>query len=183
MKVNLNYGRSTLAVELRDDWDVTVFRKSDMPVLPAPRQAVEQALAAPLDSPPLETVARSARSACILICDITRPVPNHLLLGPLIRCLLRAGMAPDAITVLVATGLHRPNEGAELEELVGDPWVLETVRVVNHRARDDDDHVHVGTTRSGTVVRLDRRFVEADLRLITGLVEPHFMAGWSGGAR
>ncbi len=183
VKVNLNYGRSTLPVELRDDWDVTVFRKSDMPVLPAPQQALEHALAAPLGSPPLATVARSARSACILICDITRPVPNHLLLGPLIRCLLHAGMAPDAITVLVATGLHRPNEGAELEELVGDPWVLETVRVVNHHARNDDDHVHVGTTRSGTVVRLDRRFVEADLRLVTGLVEPHFMAGWSGGRK
>jgi nickel-dependent lactate racemase len=85
--------------------------------------------------------------------------------------------------VLVATGLHRPNEGAELEELVGDPWVLRTVKVANHFARNDADHVYVGTTGAGTVVKLDRRFVQADLRIVTGLVEPHFMAGYSGGRK
>ena len=92
-------------------------------------------------------------------------------------------MAPERITVLVATGLHRPNEGEELAVLVGDPWVLETVNVANHFAREDADHVLVGTTERATVVRLDRRFVEADLRIATGLVEPHFMAGWSGGRK
>jgi nickel-dependent lactate racemase len=79
--------------------------------------------------------------------------------------------------------LHRPNEGAELEELVGDPWVLRTVRVENHFARSDADHILLGTTPAGTVVRLDRRFVEADLKIVTGLVEPHFMAGYSGGRK
>jgi nickel-dependent lactate racemase len=93
-------------------------------------------------------------------------------------------MAPDAITVLVATGLHRPNEGAELEELVGSSWVMETVRVENHFARDDAAHVDLGTTPArGTPVKLDRRLVEADLKIATGLVEPHFMAGYSGGRK
>jgi nickel-dependent lactate racemase len=88
------------------------------------------------------------------------------------------------VTVLVATGLHRPNEGPELAELVGDPWVLETVTVANHDARADADHVLLGRTPGrGTQVRLDRRLVEADLRIATGLVEPHFMAGWSGGRK
>jgi nickel-dependent lactate racemase len=88
------------------------------------------------------------------------------------------------IVILVATGLHRPNEGPELAELVGDPWVLETVAVVNHDARAHDDHVPLGRTPArGTVVRLDRRLVEADLKIATGLVEPHFMAGWSGGRK
>ena len=94
------------------------------------------------------------------------------------------GLRPDAITVLVATGLHRPNEGQELEELVGSSWVMETVRVENHFARDDAAHVDLGATPTrGTPVRLDRRFVEADLRIATGLVEPHFMAGYSGGRK
>jgi nickel-dependent lactate racemase len=110
-------------------------------------------------------------------------VPNGLLLPPIVRTLVDGGMAPDAIRVLVATGLHRPNEGSELEELVGDAWVLSSVRVENHFARNDHDHVLLGATRSGTVVRLDRRFVEADLKLVTGLVEPHFMAGYSGGRK
>jgi nickel-dependent lactate racemase len=92
-------------------------------------------------------------------------------------------MRADQICVLVATGLHRPNEGSELAELVGDPWVLQTVRVENHFARNAEDHVLVGTTRAGTVVKLDRRFVDADLKIVTGLVEPHFMAGYSGGRK
>jgi nickel-dependent lactate racemase len=86
--------------------------------------------------------------------------------------------------VLVATGLHRPNLGDELAELVGDPWVLENVRVENHDARNDADHVWLGETRAhGVPVALDRRFVEADVKLATGLVEPHFMAGYSGGRK
>jgi nickel-dependent lactate racemase len=124
------------------------------------------------------------RSACILICDITRPVPNHLFLRPLIEGMLAAGTPRERITVLVATGLHRPNEGAELEELLGDPWVLANARVENHFARDDAAHVDLGVTPvRRTPVKLDRRFVEADLRIATGLVEPHFMAGYSGGRK
>ena len=100
------------------------------------------------------------------------------------RDLLGAGIPAEAIRVLVATGLHRPNLDAELEELIGDPWVMRTVQVENHYATRDEDHVLLGTTATrGTVVRLDKRFVEADLKIATGLVEPHFMAGYSGGRK
>jgi len=183
MRVELSYGRASYPVDLCDDWSVSVIRKPPMPVLADPAGAVEAALRAPVSSASLVEAARSARSACILICDITRPVPNALLLQPMVRALLQAGLAPEAIQILIATGLHRPNEGRELEELVGDPWVLSTVRVENHYARNDADHVLVGRTRAGTVVRLDRRFVQADLKIVTGLVEPHFMAGYSGGRK
>jgi len=183
MRVELSYGRGILEVDLPDGLDATVIRKPDMPVLSDPISSVQIALNTPVASRSLIDEARGARSACILICDITRPVPNELLLPPLLRALLEAGLHADRIRVLVATGLHRPNEGQELEELVGEPWVLRTVRVENHFARSDADHVLVGTTRAGTVVRLDRRFVEADLRIVTGLVEPHFMAGYSGGRK
>jgi nickel-dependent lactate racemase len=155
-----------------------------MPVLADAPAAVARALAAPVDVPPLAELARGKRSACVLICDITRPVPNGLFVGPLIRTLLDAGVPRAGITVLVATGLHRPNQGAELAELVGDPWVLATVAVANHDARADEDHVLIGRTPGrGTVVRLARRLVEAEIRIATGLVEPHFMAGWSGGRK
>ena len=89
----------------------------------------------------------------------------------------------EQITVLIATGLHRPNEGKELEELIGDPWVLENAKVENHFARDDIAHIEVGTTKKGNRILLDRRFVSADVRIVTGLVEPHFMAGYSGGRK
>jgi lactate racemase len=105
-------------------------------------------------------------------------------LRPMIECLLKAGIALEAITILIATGLHRPNEGAELAEVIGDPWVAANVRVENHFARNRDDHVQLGVTRNySTAVALDRRFVNADLRIATGLVEPHFMAGYSGGRK
>lgn len=183
MRIELNYGKGTLPLELPDDWNVDVIRKPGMPVLGNAADAVAQALSRPVGASPLAAEARGKRSACILICDITRPVPNGLLLPGIIRQLLDAGLDPAHIRVLVATGLHRPNEGAELEELVGDPWVLRTVKVENHFARRDEDHVPLGVTPRGTVVRLDRRFVEADVKIVTGLVEPHFMAGYSGGRK
>jgi nickel-dependent lactate racemase len=183
MKVELLYGRGVLELELPDHLDVTVLRKPPMPVLADAEGAVRAALARPVGAPSLAEEARGKQSACILICDITRPVPNRLLLQPIIRTLLAAGMPAEGIRVLVATGLHRPNVGAELEELVGDPWVLRTVRVENHDARDDAAHVDLGPTAAGTPVKLDRRFVEAEVRIVTGLVEPHFMAGYSGGRK
>ena len=182
--VNIAFGRGHLAVRLPDGAQTTVIRKRALPKLPDQHAAIRDALANPVHAPPLRDLARGKRSACILICDITRPVPNHLFLRPMIETLLAAGIPADGISVLVATGLHRPNEGAELEELVGDPWVLATVRVENHFARIDENHVDLGVTQKrGVPVRLERRFVEAELRIATGLVEPHFMAGWSGGRK
>ena len=178
MKVRLLYGRGELDVRLPDGCEPTVIEKPPMPVVENPHAAV----AAALDRGDLARAA-AARSACILICDITRPVPNRLFLRPLVERLEAAGVPRSDITVLVATGLHRPNLGDELAEVVGDPWVLANVRVENHYARNDADHVDLGRTRAGTPIRLDRRFVEADLRIATGLVEPHFMAGYSGGRK
>ncbi len=178
--VEIAFGRSQLPVRLPPGAQPVLIRKRPLPKLPDPHAAVRAAL----DAGDLRGRARGAQSACILICDITRPVPNHLFLRPMIEDICEAGVPREAITVLVATGLHRPNEGAELAELVGDDWVMRHVRVENHFARNDDDHIDLGVTRGrGVPVRLDRRFVNADLRIATGLVEPHFMAGWSGGRK
>jgi nickel-dependent lactate racemase len=183
MRVELNYGRGTLPIDLPEGLEVTLIRKPPMPLLADADGAVRASLANPVGARPLRQEAKGKKSACILICDITRPVPNGLLLQPIIRELLAAGIPASGITVLVATGLHRPNLGPELEELVGDPWVLQTVRVQNHYARNDGDHVDLGHTAKGTPVKVDRRFVQAEVKIATGLVEPHFMAGYSGGRK
>jgi nickel-dependent lactate racemase len=184
MDLHLSCGRGTLPVRLPDDVEVTIIRKPAMPVLDDPASAVRAALEqAPVEARPLADEARGARSACVVVCDITRPVPNGLLLPQIVRSLLDAGLDPSRVLVLVATGLHRPNLGPELEELIGDPWVLRTVRIENHDARDDAAHADLGLTAAGTPVKLDRRLVEADLKIVTGLVEPHFMAGFSGGRK
>lgn len=182
--VELLYGRGTLAVNLPPKARAHVIRKPEFPSVGAASEVYDAAMNEPVGSAHLEQLCVGRRSACILICDITRPVPNHVFLQPMIRTMLSAGILAKNITVLVATGLHRPNEGDELAELVADPWVMETVDVVNHFAMNDDDHVDLGfTSTRNTVVKLDRRFVEADLRIATGLVEPHFMAGYSGGRK
>ena len=185
-RIDLLFGKGHLPVTVPAGVRPTVIRKGAMPKLSDPtrrhrsraRQADRRAAAG-------GRWHRGRKSACILICDITRPVPNRLFLRPMIETMMAAGIpARRASPILVATGLHRPNEGEELAELVGDPWVLANVRVENHFARDEAMHVDLGRTATrGTPVRLDRRFVEADLRIATGLVEPHFMAGWSGGRK
>ncbi|QEG00518.1 hypothetical protein Mal15_45880 [Stieleria maiorica] len=187
MQVSLLYGRSGIRVALPDDAEVTLIGKPEMPRLADPVAAVRQALGhSPTSGTPagLQQIAQGASSACIAICDITRPVPNHLFLRPMIETLASAGVPLEQITVLVATGLHRPNLGDELAELIGDRWVLENVSVVNHEALCDEDHVDLGeTTTRQTPIKIDRRFVQADVRIATGLVEPHFMAGYSGGRK
>jgi nickel-dependent lactate racemase len=183
MQCSLGYGKKGLSVSLSDRWDVTVLVKKAMPVSGDPRKAVIAALESPIGSGTLEAEARGHGSACILVCDFTRPVPNGLALRPVIERLASAGISLKDMTILVATGLHRPNEGAELANVIGDPWVLDHVHVENHFARRDEDHAHVGTTRQGIPIRLDKRFLQADVRIVIGLVEPHFMAGWSGGRK
>jgi nickel-dependent lactate racemase len=187
-QMEILYGRDKIKIELPPGMDVTVIRKPSMPVLPDPKQAVLNALENPVDNgknpQSLAQLARNASSACIVICDITRPVPNALFLRPVIETLMSHGIPPQSICILVATGLHRPNLEKELEELIGDPWVLQTVNVINHDARNDAHHRDFGKTASrGTPVKLNRHLVDADLRIVTGLVEPHFMAGYSGGRK
>lgn len=154
-----------------------------MAPLADPARAVRLALESPVGSPPLRELARGKRSVCILMCDVTRPVPNGIILPPLIELLTGAGIPKEQILVLVATGLHRPNEGEELREVVGSDEIYRTVRVENHFARDRGAHVDLGKTSAGIPIILDRRFVDADLKIVTGLVEPHFMAGYSGGRK
>jgi nickel-dependent lactate racemase len=154
-----------------------------MPLLPDPSGAVRQALEKPVGCPSLQELAKGKKNACILICDITRPVPNGLILPPLVESLTRAGIARKNILILVATGLHRPNEGEELAEVVGSPEILRSIRIENHFAKDREAHVDLGTTSGGIPIMIDRRFAEADLKIVTGLVEPHFMAGYSGGRK
>lgn len=183
MRVTMKYGKTGLNIDFPEDWTIVRIEKKDMPLLENPQQSLQQTLSHPVGAPPLEDSAQNASSACILICDITRPVPNGTILPVLLRRLIAAGIQPHLITILVATGLHRPNQGTELLELVGDPWVLDTVKVENHFARNDKDHVDLGNTADGLPILLDRRFVDADLKIVTGLVEPHFMAGFSAGPK
>ena len=119
MRVHLEYGRSGLEVELPDRNVVECLRYRPSQPLADPQQAVRDALAQPIRTPPLADLARGADSACVVICDVTRPVPNPVLLPPILATLEQGGIPRDRILILVATGLHRPNHLDELVEMVG----------------------------------------------------------------
>lgn len=183
MKVDLAYGESGLTVDLPDDHLTDVLHMPQLPAVEDVAGAVRDALGDPIGTPPLRETAGGAESAVIVVSDITRPVPNARILPPLVDELSDAGMCPEDILILIATGLHRPNTPDELRKMLGEAVVNSGCRIENHRARVEDDHLRVGTTRQGTEAWVDGRYLGADLKILTGLVEPHLMAGFSGGRK
>jgi nickel-dependent lactate racemase len=182
MRVHLAYGRTGLEAELPDRNVVKCLGYQPAEPLADPEQEVWDRLRSPTAAAPLADLARGRRDACVLLSDITRPVPNETLLKPILTTLQQSGIPRDRILILVATGLHRPNLDEELIELVGRE-IAEGYRVENHFGRHPSEHVYLGDSPRGVPVCIDRRFVRADLKIATGLIEPHFMAGFSGGRK
>src|SRR4051794_20942649 len=182
MLITLDYGKTGLQVEIPDGNLEAVLCLKPVSAVADPEPAIERALADPIGTPPLAELARGKRSACVVISDVTRPVPNRVLLPPILRTLQAAGIPREGITVLVATGTHRPNVGEELVAMVG-PEIVRDYRIENHSARDRESHTHLGGTPRGVPIWVDRRFLEAELKLSVALIEPHFMAGFSGGRK
>jgi nickel-dependent lactate racemase len=182
MRVRLDYGRTGLEVDLPDDLDVTLVEPAKGVPLPDPTAAISTALAAPIGSRPLADIARGRGNAAVVISDKTRPVPYGIVLPPLLHTLETAGIPREQIEIIVATGLHRANTRDELIGMTS-AELVERYRMRNHVARNADEHVHLGRTSRGTEIWVDRGFVAADLRIVTGLIEPHLMAGFSGGRK
>jgi nickel-dependent lactate racemase len=178
VRVTLAYGRHGLDVEVPED--AVVILPSELEALPDEQSGVDHALEHPLAGPPLAELAAGARRVAVVFPDLTRPMPNRTVLPPVLRQLERSSVPDEAITLLCATGTHRQATPSEMEELVGRD-VVERYRIVDHQS-DSDDHQLVGRV-DGVPVRLQRQYVEADLRVITGFVEPHFFAGFSGGPK
>jgi nickel-dependent lactate racemase len=176
--VSLAYGRTGLGVEVPDD--AAVILPTELPGLPDEPGAVSRALEEPLCGPPLAGLAAGAARVVVVFPDLTRPMPNRTVLPPLLRHLANCGIPDAAITLLCATGSHRQATAAELEELVG-PDVVARYAIVDHDS-DSPDHLSVGEV-DGVPIQLLRQYVEADVRIITGFVEPHFFAGFSGGPK
>ncbi len=183
MQVTLEYGKTGLAVTLPDDRLIAPpLAIADAPPLPDAAAAIADAIRNPIGTPPLSELAKGKKTACLVVCDITRPVPNKLILPELTRTLEEAGVPRAGITILNATGLHRPNEGAEMVELVGE-YIASTYQCVNHHGKVLHEHDYLGTTPNGVPMWIDNRYTTAELKITTGLIEPHLMAGYSGGRK
>jgi nickel-dependent lactate racemase len=182
MRLRLAYGSDEIEVPIPDGHPVEVLEKRPVPPLTDPSQALRRGLACPTASPPLEKLAQGRRDAVIVVSDITRPVPNAVLLPPILDALRSGGLPPEAVTIQVATGLHRPCTADELGAMLGSE-VARSLRIVQHDARDAAAHRDLGLTSGGIPILIDRFFLDRDLRIITGLIEPHLMAGYSGGRK
>ena len=180
MKVKLAYGKTGLEVELPDD-RTTVVEPSYLPGLPDAVGAIRTAVRDPVGgAEPLRKLARPGSAVAISVCDITRPMPSATVLPVLLRDL--SHLPDNDIVILVATGTHRANTDAELRRMLGDA-IVDRYTVLNHNAFDDSILAHAGDTRDGTPIYLNRNWLEADLRITVGFVEPHFFAGFSGGPK
>ncbi|MBI1814432.1 MAG: nickel-dependent lactate racemase [Deltaproteobacteria bacterium] len=182
MEIRLDYGRDGLTIDLPDGLNVSVIEPAKGTPLPDPTGAIADALAHPIGTRPLAEIAHGRRDAVVVISDKTRPVPNGLTLPVILRTIESAGVSRDRIEILVATGLHRANTTDELVAMIN-AEIVANYRIRNHDARNAAEHVHLGRTALGTEIWLDRGFINADLKVCCGLIEPHLMAGYSGGRK
>jgi lactate racemase len=179
MHVDLAYGKGSLTIEVPDD-RTTVIEPTHLPGLPDVQAALVSALRNPIGTPPLRRLVRRGQTVAISVCDITRPMPSATLLPVLLGEL--SHVPNDQIVILVATGTHRANTKSELEEMLGAD-IVRNYEIVNHDAFDRGSLALLGETSYKVPVQINRRFLEADIRITTGFVEPHFFAGFSGGPK
>ena len=182
METRLAFGKDSLPVTIPDRFQTQVLTWKSAAPLDDAVAAIEAALDAPAAGPPLAAVIAGKKSAAISVCDITRPAPNPVVLPPLLKRLEAGGIARQNITILIATGLHRAATDSEIRHIVG-PEIAANYKILNHDARQREQHRHLGVTRSGTPVWIDERFIAADLHLSLGFIEPHLMLGFSGGRK
>ena len=180
MRTHLAYGRNGLDLDLPAQAVVLVPRPA--PGLPDEAAVIRQALRAPIGSPPLRELVRPGDRTVIVHTDLTRATPNARLLPVLLEELEEAGLKPEDITLLNALGTHRPQTPAELRGLLGD-FIVDHYRCLQHDAWAEADLVSFGSTALGHPVRVNRHYAEADVRILTGFIEPHFFAGFSGGPK
>lgn len=180
MTIPLAYGRKGLSVELPDDLRATVVRSEYRSAVQDSYEALRRVLRAPTGSPPLRELAAGARRVGIVVNDITRATPNPIIIGVIAEEL--AFLDDSQIVLFNATGTHRANTSEELERMLG-PDAVKRFRVIQNDARNASDHRTVGIARSGNDIRIHRELLDCDVKILTGFIEPHFFAGYSGGGK
>jgi nickel-dependent lactate racemase len=178
--IKLPYGDRSLEVEVHPDnlQDVLYpkeFAAQDRDEVEIIREALEH----PIGSRLLSSQVHPGQRVAIVTSDLTRPCPSDLLIPPVLDELMSSGVLDEEITIVIGLGVHRPMSEAEIIELIS-PEIYHRIRVINH---DPNDTIHLGVTSRGTPVELFRPVVEADIRICLGVLEFHYFAGYSGGAK
>ena len=181
MKVLLDYDKEGLKIKVPDKNLIRILQLPEVEPLADLEESLEMALLHPVGTRPLEELARGKRNACIVISDNTRPMPTKLILPSILKKLEKNGIKRDNIVILVATGLHRPSKRDELLEILGQD-IVNNYRIINHNAREGELKF-LGYTDNKTPILINSHYINAELKIVTGLIEPHFMAGYSGGRK
>lgn len=179
-KVDLAYGRTGLTISAPESADILLSQY--IPGLPDEPETIRHALRHPIASAPLHETVQPGETVIIVHSDLTRATPNDRILPVLLAELEQAGIRRQDITLLNGLGTHRPQTEAELRTLLG-AAIVDSYRCLQHDAFNDDDLMPLGQTSLGNPVRINRHFLQADRRILTGFIEPHFFAGFSGGPK
>jgi len=182
MKLELAYGNKYLPLELTEDWVVEVIAAPTATLNKSGPELIENAMQNPFGASKLEEIIKrkSAHNAVVVVNDITRPTPYTLILPPLLARIEKAGINPDNINLIIATGIHRHHGPADNQEVFGED-ICRRYKIINHNC--DDDLVPVGTLSNGLELIINRTVAEADLLVTTGVVGLHYFAGYSGGRK
>lgn len=181
MKVELSYGKRGLLVDLPEE-NLTILEPVFMPTLDDEEGAISKALCHPLGCPALKDMVKPSDTVAIAFSDATRPVPNKRILPIILRELEGVGVRRDRIVLINALGTHRPSPPRELVELLGEKLVRE-YRVVQHACDDYDTMAPAGRLSTGKGLWVNKEYLSADFKILTGFIEPHFFAGFSGGGK
>lgn len=179
MEIDIAYGKATRCIQFPDGADVDIVSMKNAAVVNG-RERVLQALLSPIGSNPLSEIVKPRDDVAIVISDITRPFPHRLIIPALLRSL--RGVTDSHIRFFVATGTHRTTTEKELKAMVGSD-IVERFEFVQNDASAVNRHSYVGTTKRGTCVNIHRDFLKCRVKILTGFIEPHFFAGFSGGGK
>ncbi|GIO04145.1 hypothetical protein J31TS6_01730 [Brevibacillus reuszeri] len=178
MKTTLLYGKDGLTIDVPDD--SLIVEPKNLPGLENEEEAVRHALQAPIGTQPLRDMVKNTDKVAIVISDITRPTPNHKLVPWILKELPHVPL--ENFVVINGTGTHRDQTREEFVQMLGE-WVVDNIRVINHHCHEKEELVKVGESRFGCDAYLNKEYVEADFKIVTGFIEPHFFAGFSGGPK
>lgn len=178
MKANILYGKSSVELDLPDH--TVRIEPTDQPALNQPERVIQEALASPIGTPPLSTMVKSNQTVAIVISDITRPTPNHILVPLIMNCLKH--VPTENFVIINGTGTHRDQTREELIQMLGED-IVDSVNIVHNHCNDKSSLKKVGHSKYGCDVYLNKDYVEADFKIVTGFIEPHFFAGFSGGPK
>ena len=178
--VHLAYGKTGLDLHLPGEWDITVVEPKFVPGLPDPQAALRQSLRQPLGCPALREIVSPEATVGIVFNDITRATPNQMLIEAVLAEIPH--ISPKSITLFNALGTHRPNTGPELRSLLGDELV-DKYRIVQNNSFDSSTQVYLGKTSLGHEIWINQELAACGVKILTGFIEPHFFAGFSGAGK